>query len=154
MPNNQTWYGKTKCIFEFSTTKLVKPTYFGFYRRKKFFFLQASVIGATAIVTRSLRKNLEAFPGKHSIDSLQKTAILGTLHTIRKVLHCEAWSLSGGKHRWFKRIARKKRPVTRNIHNNNNSNNNNNLTDNICTKLHEITTNFGPSLSLKEQMCK
>jgi len=40
---------------------------------------------------RSLRKNLEAVPGKHSIDSLQKTAILGTSHIIvRKVLQCEA----------------------------------------------------------------
>ena len=48
------------------------------------------VIGATGIVTRSLRKNLEAVPGKHSIDSLQKTAILGTSHIIRKVLQCEA----------------------------------------------------------------
>jgi hypothetical protein len=28
----------------------------------------------------NLRKNLEAVPGKHSIDSLQKTAILGTAH--------------------------------------------------------------------------
>ena len=36
------------------------------------------IIGATGIVTRSLRKNLEAVPGKHSTDSLQKTAILGT----------------------------------------------------------------------------
>ena len=35
------------------------------------------IIGATGIVTRSLRKNLEALPGKNSIDSLQKTAILG-----------------------------------------------------------------------------
>ena len=34
------------------------------------------IIGATGIVTRILRKNLEAVPGKHSIDSLQKTAIL------------------------------------------------------------------------------
>jgi hypothetical protein len=32
------------------------------------------IIGATEIATRSLRKNLEAVPGKHSIDSLQKTA--------------------------------------------------------------------------------
>jgi hypothetical protein len=31
------------------------------------------IIGATGIVTKSLRKNLEAIPGKHSIDSLQKT---------------------------------------------------------------------------------
>ena len=48
------------------------------------------IIGATGIVTRSLRKNLEAVQGKHSIDSLQKTAILGTSHIIRKVLQCEA----------------------------------------------------------------
>ena len=48
------------------------------------------VIGATGIVTRSLRKNMEAVPGKHSIDSLQKTAILRTSHIIRKVLQCEA----------------------------------------------------------------
>jgi len=48
------------------------------------------IIGATGIVTKSLRKNLETIPGKHSIDSLQKTAILGTSHIIRKVLQCEA----------------------------------------------------------------
>jgi hypothetical protein len=48
------------------------------------------VIGATRIVTRSLKKNLEAAPGKHSIDSLQKTTILGTSYIIRKVLQCEA----------------------------------------------------------------
>jgi len=48
------------------------------------------IIGATGIVTRSLRKHLEAVPGKHSIDSSQKTAILGTSHIIRKVLQCEA----------------------------------------------------------------
>jgi len=47
-------------------------------------------IGATGIVTRSLRKHLGTIPGKHSIDSLQKTAILGTPHIIRKVLQCEA----------------------------------------------------------------
>ena len=48
------------------------------------------IIGATRIVTRSLRKSLEAVPGRHSIDSLQKTAILVTSHIIRKVLQCEA----------------------------------------------------------------
>jgi hypothetical protein len=47
------------------------------------------VIRATGIM-RSLRKNMEAVPGKHSIDSLQKTRILGTSHIIRKVLQCEA----------------------------------------------------------------
>jgi hypothetical protein len=48
------------------------------------------IIGATGIVARSLGKNLEAVPGKHSIVSVQKTAILGTSHIIRKVLQCEA----------------------------------------------------------------
>jgi hypothetical protein len=48
------------------------------------------ITAATGIVKRSLRKNLKAIPGKHSIDSLQKTAVLGTSHMIRKVLQCEA----------------------------------------------------------------
>ena len=67
------------------------------------------IIGATGTVTRSLRNNLVAVPGKHSIDSVQKTAILGTSHTIRKVLQCEACSVSGGDHRWFKRSTGNKR---------------------------------------------
>jgi len=49
-----------------------------------------SNIGPTGIVTRNLRKNLEAVPEKHSIDSLQQTTILGTAHIIRRVLQCEA----------------------------------------------------------------
>jgi len=72
---------------------------------------------------------LEAVPGKHSIDSLQKTAVLGTSHIIRKVLQCEALSLSGGDHRWFKRSTRIKGPVTRDIHIYNNNNDNNNDDD-------------------------
>jgi hypothetical protein len=46
--------------------------------------------GATGVATRSLSKNLEAVPGKHLIDSLQKMAILGTSHIIQKALQCEA----------------------------------------------------------------
>jgi hypothetical protein len=42
------------------------------------------------MVTNGLRKNLEAIPGKHSTDSLRKTAILGTSHAIRKVLLSES----------------------------------------------------------------
>jgi hypothetical protein len=34
------------------------------------------IIGATGIVTRSLRKNLEAVPGKHSIVSLKRQLYL------------------------------------------------------------------------------
>ena len=60
-------------------------------------------IGATGIVTEGLNKNLEAIPGKHSIDSLHKSAVLGTSHIIGKVVQCETGSLSGGDHRWFKK---------------------------------------------------
>ena len=48
------------------------------------------IIGAAGIVMRSLRKNLEAVPGRHSIDSPQKAAVLRTSHIIREVLQCEA----------------------------------------------------------------
>jgi hypothetical protein len=47
------------------------------------------VIGAIGIVTRGLKKYLETISGKHSIDSPQKTAVLGTSHIIRKVLQSE-----------------------------------------------------------------
>jgi hypothetical protein len=47
------------------------------------------IIGANGIVRRGLRKNLEAIPGKHSIDSLKKTAILETSHIIWKALKSE-----------------------------------------------------------------
>jgi len=42
------------------------------------------IIGATGIVMRSLRKNFEDISGKHSIDLLQKTAILGASDIIQK----------------------------------------------------------------------
>jgi hypothetical protein len=35
------------------------------------------ITGATGTVTKGLRKYVEATPGEHSVDSLQKTAILG-----------------------------------------------------------------------------
>ena len=75
--------------------------------------------GATEIVTKDLRKNLEAIPGKHSIDSLQKRAIFVTSHIIRQVLQCETRILSGEKRLWFRRSTRKNRPVTRDNKNNN-----------------------------------
>jgi hypothetical protein len=52
-------------------------------------FVIPVIIGATGIVSKSLQKYLETIPGQHSIDSLQKTAILGTSHIIRKVLQAE-----------------------------------------------------------------
>jgi 1-deoxy-D-xylulose 5-phosphate reductoisomerase len=57
------------------------------------------IIGATGIVA-----SLEAIQGKHAIDSLQKTAVLGTSHVIQNVLQSETRSLTGGHHHhWFKR---------------------------------------------------
>jgi hypothetical protein len=47
------------------------------------------VTGATGIVIKCLKTNFEAIPGKHSVDSLPKLAILGTAHIIRKVLQIE-----------------------------------------------------------------
>jgi len=47
------------------------------------------VIGTRNIITKVLKKHLKTVQGKHSIDSLQKTAILGTAHMIRKVLQCD-----------------------------------------------------------------
>jgi hypothetical protein len=38
---------------------------------------------------KGVNKHLEAKSGTHSIDSLQKIAILGTLHIIQKVLQSE-----------------------------------------------------------------
>ena len=60
-----------------------------YYRKCK---IIPATIGANRRVTKVLKENLVAVPGKHSIDSLQKTetAILGTSHIIRKVLQCEA----------------------------------------------------------------
>jgi hypothetical protein len=57
-------------------------------RNMKCFVIQV-VIGATGIVSKSLQKYMETIPGQHSIDSLQKTAILGTSHIISKVLQAE-----------------------------------------------------------------
>ena len=37
-----------------------------------------------------LKEKFGTVPGKHSIDSSQKTAVLATSHIIRKVLQCEA----------------------------------------------------------------
>jgi hypothetical protein len=44
------------------------------------------IIGATGTISKSLRKYLSSIPGKHDIKELRKTAILGTAHTLRKVV--------------------------------------------------------------------
>jgi hypothetical protein len=44
------------------------------------------LIGATGIISKSLRKYVSKITGNHEVKELQKTAILGTAHTLRKVL--------------------------------------------------------------------
>ena len=44
------------------------------------------VIGATGTISKSLRQYLSNIPAKHEIKELQKTAILGTAHKLRKAL--------------------------------------------------------------------
>jgi len=44
------------------------------------------IIGAIWTVSKSFRKYVNNIPGKHEVKELQKTAILGTAHILRKVL--------------------------------------------------------------------
>jgi hypothetical protein len=44
------------------------------------------IIGATGTISKSFRKYLSNVPGIHEVKELQQTAILGTAHTVYKVL--------------------------------------------------------------------
>jgi len=44
------------------------------------------IIGATGTISKSFRKYVSNIPGKRDVEELQKTAILGTVHTLQKVL--------------------------------------------------------------------
>ena len=44
------------------------------------------IIGATGTISKSYRKYVSNIPGNHEVKELQKIAILGTAHTLRKVL--------------------------------------------------------------------
>jgi hypothetical protein len=44
------------------------------------------IIGATGTISKSFRKYVSTVPGNHDVRELQKTAILGTAHILRKVL--------------------------------------------------------------------
>jgi len=46
----------------------------------------AVIIGATGTISKSFRKYVSNIPGKHEVKELQKTAILGTVQILRKVL--------------------------------------------------------------------
>jgi len=44
------------------------------------------IIGATGTISKSFRKYMSNISGNHEVKKLQKTAILGTAHILRKVL--------------------------------------------------------------------
>jgi hypothetical protein len=44
------------------------------------------IIGANGTISKSLRKYVSTVPGNREVRELQKTAILGTAHILRKVL--------------------------------------------------------------------
>jgi hypothetical protein len=44
------------------------------------------IIGATGTISKLFRKYVSDIPGNHEVMELQKTAILGTAHVLRKVL--------------------------------------------------------------------
>jgi len=44
------------------------------------------ITGATGTISKSFRKYVSNIPGKHEVKGIQKTAILGTAHILRKVL--------------------------------------------------------------------
>jgi hypothetical protein len=44
------------------------------------------IIGATGIISKSFRNDVSTIPGNYEVRELQKTAILGTAHILRKVL--------------------------------------------------------------------
>jgi hypothetical protein len=44
------------------------------------------IIGAFGTIPKSFRKYVSSIPGNHEVRELQKTAILGTAHILRKVL--------------------------------------------------------------------
>jgi len=44
------------------------------------------IVGATGTISKSFRKYVSNTPGNHEVKELQKAAILGTKHILRKVL--------------------------------------------------------------------
>jgi hypothetical protein len=44
------------------------------------------VLGATGTILKAFRKYVTNIPEKHDVKELQKTAILGTVHILRKEL--------------------------------------------------------------------
>jgi len=43
------------------------------------------ITGATGTISKSFRKYVSNIPGNYEVKELQKTAVLGTVHTLREV---------------------------------------------------------------------
>jgi len=48
--------------------------------------MEPVIIGATGTISKTFRKYVNNITGNHEVKELQKTAILGTAHILRKVL--------------------------------------------------------------------
>jgi hypothetical protein len=44
------------------------------------------IVEATGNISKSFRKYVSTIPGNHEVKELQKTALLGTAHILRKVM--------------------------------------------------------------------
>ena len=44
------------------------------------------IIGATGAISKTFGKYMSSIPGNHEVKELQKTAILGTAHILRRIL--------------------------------------------------------------------
>ena len=44
-----------------------------------------AIIGVMGTISKSFRKHISNIPGNHKVKEMQKTAILGTAHILRKV---------------------------------------------------------------------
>ena len=49
-----------------------------------------AITGATGIVDKNIKRYVGRIPGCHSIYSLQRSAVLGTVHILKKVLSIKA----------------------------------------------------------------
>jgi hypothetical protein len=56
----------------------------------------AVIIGATGTISKSFRKYVSNIPGNHEVKELQKTAILGTAHILRKVVMSRYFGVNVG----------------------------------------------------------
>jgi len=60
--------------------------------------VMSAIIGRAGTISDSFTEHLINMPGKHEIKELQKTAILRTVHVLRKVIMYEVQNIQHGKY--------------------------------------------------------